>query len=139
MSTSAPGPHVVRRRPRVRHTTARSLRSLVLALVLSACASAGGDSDDDVDLSRFTEGTQITGRVLENSTACEVDAVCYLRIQFSDTAIVAVYGTGERPPPPCHIPVGVSDLAFQAESGEVVEVVISRCASEGHYLERIVR
>lgn len=113
--------------------------SLVAALLVVACASAGGDPDDGADLSQFLEGSQISGRVLENSTACEVDAVCYLRMQFSDTAIVAVYGTGERPPPPCDMTVGVSDVAFQVEPGEVVDVVISRCASEGHYLERIVR
>ena len=74
---------------------------------------------------------------MENSTACSVDAVCYLRIAFADTVVVAVYGTGERPAPPCTISVDVSDAAFEIEAGDVVDVVISRCGEEGYYLERI--
>lgn len=79
-----------------------------------------------------------SGRVLENSTACVVDAVCHLRIAFADTSIVAVYGSGERPPSDCETPTGVSDLAFQAQGGDLVEVVISKCASGGHYLQQLV-
>ena len=112
---------------------------LVLVLALSACASSGGDSDDDPELSQFVEGASISGRVLENSTACVVDAMCYLRIEFADTAVVALYGTGERPAPLCEITSEVSDTAFQVESGDVVDVVISVCASGGHYLQRILR
>ena len=112
---------------------------LLLALALSACGSAGGNADDDPELSPFIEGTLISGRVLENSTACVVDALCYLRIEFADTTIVAIYGTGERPAPRCEITAEVSDAAFQIESGEVIDVVVSVCAFEGHYLRRILR
>ena len=111
---------------------------LLFALALSACGSAGGNADDDPELSPFVEGTLISGRVLENSTACVVDALCYLRIEFADTTIVALYGTGERPAPQCEITSEVSDAAFQIESGEIVEVVVSVCAFEGHYLQVIV-
>ena len=111
---------------------------LLLALALSACASAGGDSDDDPELSPFAEGALISGRVLENSKACVVDAMCYLQIEFADTTIAALYGTGERPAPLCEITSEVSDAAFQIEPGDVVDVVISVCASGGHYLQRIL-
>jgi hypothetical protein len=68
-----------------------------------------------------------------------VDAICYLRIEFADTSIVALYGTGERPAPACEISREVSDAAFLVQAGEVIDVVISRCASEGHYIRRLVR
>ena len=112
--------------------------ALSLGLILSACASGGGDSST-APLSVFSEGALVTGRALENVTACEVDAVCYLRIQFADTTMRAIYGTGERPPPPCPISVEVSDAAFAVEAGDVLEVAITACPDEGMFLERIVR
>lgn len=116
----------------------RPTLALVLGLGIVACASAGGDPDDDSELSRFEEGSPVTGRVVENSTACEVDASCYLRIEFADTTVAALYGTGERPAPPCTMSVEVSDVAFGVGPGDLVEVVISPCGSEGRYIERIV-
>lgn len=110
-----------------------------LILGLSACGSPGGDGPDASEVSQFREGAPITGRVVENSTACEVDAVCYLRIEFSDTTIVGVYGTGERPAPPCEIPIEASDAAFQVEVGRLINIVISSCAGEGYYVERVIR
>lgn len=89
-------------------------------------------------LSGLSVGETSTGRVLENSTACTVDAVCYLRIEFADTTIEALYGTGERPAPPCTISVDVSDAAFEIVVGDVVEVVVSPCGDEGHFLERVL-
>lgn len=90
-------------------------------------------------LSGLTVGQASTGRVLENSTACTVDATCYLRIEFADTTLEALYGTGERPtPPPCTIAAEVSDAAFEVVVGDVVEVVVSPCGDEGHFLERVV-
>ena len=131
--TGTPRTGTPRKGPFMRPAAAR----LLLALALSACGSASGDADDDPELSPFIEGTLISGRVLENSTACVVDALCYLRIEFADTTIVALYGTGERPAPQCEITAEVSDAAFQVESGDIVEVVVSACAFEGHYLQRI--
>jgi len=113
--------------------------ALSLGLILSACASGGGDSGGTAPLSVFSEGALVTGRALENVMACEVDGVCYLRIQFADTTIRATYGTGERPPPPCPISVEVSDAAFAVEAGDVLEVAITACPDEGMFLERIVR
>lgn len=112
---------------------------LLNALALSGCVSGGGDSETDSALSRFEEGPVISGRVLENSRACEVDAVCYLRIEFADTTVVAVYGTGERPAPPCTMTVEVSDVAFQVEPGAMIDAVILKCDGEGHYLQSIQR
>ena len=117
----SPRKEIPRKGPLMRPAAAR----LLLALALSACGSAGGDADDDAELSPFIEGTLISGRVLENSTACVVDALCYLRIEFADTTIVALYGTGERPAPQCEITSEVSDAAFQVESGDIVDVVVS--------------
>ena len=109
----------------------------VFATALAGCAAIGQDSTRDVAL--FAEDTLISGEVLENSTACEVDATCYLRIEFADTSIVVLYGGGERPFPACTVSREVSDAAFLVQSGEVIDVVISRCASQGHYMRRLVR
>lgn len=109
----------------------------VFATALAGCAAIGQDSTRDAD--QFAEDTLISGKVLENSTACEVDAVCYLRIEFADTSIVALYGAGERPVPACTVSREVSDAAFPVQPGEVIDVVISRCASQGHYMRRLVR
>ena len=53
--------------------------------------------------------------------------------------IVAVYGMGEGPAPACEISLEVSDAAFRVEPGDVIDVLISVCASQGHYLRKIVR
>jgi len=105
---------------------------------LLACADSDPAPDEgDSTMTVFEEGVISSGRILENSTACEVDAVCYLRIEFADTSIVAVYGTGERPAPPCEIPADASDPAFRVEAGARVDVVVSRCGGEGLYLSEI--
>ena len=109
----------------------------VFATALAGCAAIGQDATRDA--APFAEDTLISGKVLENSTACEVDAICYLRIEFADTSIVALYGTGERPAPTCEISREVSNAAFLVWPGEVIDVVISRCASQGHYMRRLVR
>ncbi|MBT8488954.1 MAG: hypothetical protein KJO65_09060 [Gemmatimonadetes bacterium] len=70
-------------------------------------------------------------------TACEVDAVCYLVLQYSDTTIMAIYGTGERPAPPCSISVETSDVAFGTSRGDVVQVRVSECEGEGLFIEEI--
>jgi hypothetical protein len=103
--------------------------AMLLAIVTGSVACSAGD--DGPRLSPFQEGTTITGRVVDNVTACTVDAVCYLRIELADTTIEAVYGTGERPAPECEIPVVVSDAAFRAVAGDVVEIVVGPCGGEG--------
>jgi hypothetical protein len=118
-------------------TAARVRRSPLVLLLAAACAPGPEGSTSAPEPTRFVEDSLARGSVVENSTACSVDAVCYLRIAFADTVVVAVYGTGERPAPPCTISVDVSDAAFEIEAGDVVDVVISRCGEEGYYLERI--
>lgn len=115
----------------------RTSRRLVLALAASGCWAPSEESPPD-PTSLFVEDVMISGRVLENVTACEVDAVCFLRIQFADTSVLALYGTGERPPPPCTMSTEVSDTAFGARPRDVISVVISRCGDEGHYIRQIV-
>lgn len=79
----------------------------------------------------------LRAQVSENVTACEVDAVCYLVLQLSDTTIVALYGTGERPAPPCPISKEVSDVAFGVGAGDVVEVRVTNCEGEGYFIDEI--
>jgi hypothetical protein len=109
---------------------------LVFVTLLSACTSRG---DNGVELSEFLDDTLISGRVVENTKACTVDAACHLRIEFADTTILALYGTGERPAPACEIPREVSDAAFGVEAGDVIDVVVSMCGLEGRYVRRLVR
>jgi len=112
---------------------------LLFVIAASGCAAPGEGPWDGAELSRFAEDVLISGRVLENSTACIVDAVCYLRIEFADTSMVALYGTGERPAPLCEISREVSDVAFQVQPGEVISVVVSKCPPQRHYLRQLVR
>ena len=107
---------------------------LLITLLVAACARSG---EDDGELSRFAPDTSIAGRVVENSTACTVDATCYLRIRFADTVIAALYGTGDVAEPPCTIERAVSDRAFEVGRGARVVVTLSACGSEGYYLHEI--
>jgi hypothetical protein len=113
-----------------------SIHELGPVLILAATACAAPDA---VQLSPFAEGVVVMGRVLENVTACTVDADCYLRIEFADTTISALYGTGDRIGLPCTIPAGVSAEGFEAASGELVDAIISRCESGERYLRSIER
>jgi hypothetical protein len=108
-------------------------------VTLCACAPTGAGSAGDAEISHFVEDSLITGNVLENSTACEVDAVCYLRIEFADTSIVALYGTGERPAPACEISQDVSDVAFHISPDEIIAVVVSKCGPDRYYVRRLDR
>jgi hypothetical protein len=110
----------------------------VLAGSALSCGQPGDHPKSGEGLSLFTEDAVISGRVRENVTACTVDAVCYLRIEFADTSIVALYGSGERPAPLCEISTEVSDLAFQVRTGDLVEVMVSGCASGGHYMRQLI-
>ncbi|MDH3271707.1 MAG: hypothetical protein OEN56_10260 [Gemmatimonadota bacterium] len=110
-----------------------------LCILVFACAPGGGDPGSRAGLSPFAEGALVSGRVLENNHACTVDAVCYLRLEFADTSIVAVYGSGERPPPVCDISVATSDAAFGVEAGEIVTVRVAPCGSGGLHVHELVR
>lgn len=111
----------------------------VFAIALSACGLPPESPGDDPGLSQFAANILVSGRVLENITACEVDANCYLRVEFADTTIVALYGSGERPAPQCEIPRDVSNAAFRVEREEIVQVVVSICGADGHYIRQIAR
>lgn len=106
-------------------------------LVVCACARGGDRGANADELSRFATDSLISGRVIENVTACTVDATCLLRIQFADTSLAVVYGHGERGRAPCEISKAVSDAAFRLASGTVIDVVISRCGSEGYAPHRL--
>lgn len=108
--------------------------ALVL-VTLTGCSPS--DTGSTSKATPFSEDQVSTGRVIENIRACEVDAMCFLRIEFADTSIVVLYGTGERPPPHCSIPVEVSNAAFLIRQGDVVDVVISLCGTDSYYLRRI--
>ena len=82
-------------------------------------------------------GQAVSAQVLENVTACEVDAVCFLRLRIAGHTVTAIYGTGERPAPPCPVSTEVSDVAFGLEEGEVVEVLLHDCGSEGYFIESV--
>ena len=102
---------------------------------------ANGDllgPDRPVELQLAWE-TALAGRVLENQTGCEVDAVCFLRVQLADTTITAVYGTGERPAPPCEIFVEVSAAAWGLAAGDPVEIVVAPCGDEGLFVRDVRR
>ena len=122
---------------RTRDVRVRPIGLVFLLAGLAACSPSGPPDGSLPELSEFAEGAMITGRVVENITACEVDAVCYLTLEFADTTVQAVYGTGERPAPPCTMTVEVSDVAFDAESGQIADVVVSPCETVGLHLERI--
>lgn len=109
------------------------------AVLLCACTPPAANSNPDGELSRFVADSLVSGRVLENIKACQVDATCYLRIEFADTTVDALYGTGERPAPPCDMTREVSDTAFRVEPRDIVRTVISMCGADGLYLRRIAR
>jgi hypothetical protein len=115
------------------------LACLVLAGSAFGCGRPGDHPESSGDLSLFTEDAVISGRVRENVTACTVDAVCYLRIEFADTSIVALYGSGERPAPLCEISKEVSDVAFEVQAGDPVEVMVSMCEAGRHYVRQLIR
>lgn len=112
---------------------------VVLGLVAVGGCGTGETPVVESELSAFVEDSLISGQVLENTTACEVDADCLLRIEFADMAVVAIYGTGERPAPDCSIPVTVSDMAFGLAPGDTIDVVLTTCGDEGYYLRRLDR
>lgn len=137
--TAVTQPSSERRQQPLRALSFRVAVRSVFMVALCACAPTGGGSADDPETSLFVEDALISGKVLQNSTACEVDAACYLRIEFADTSIIALYGTGERPAPACEISRDVSDIAFQISPDEIIAVVISKCGSDGYYLRQLDR
>jgi hypothetical protein len=114
----------------------RAVRLAAVLLHLAACAPAGTRTAD-VDLSPFVADSPLNARIVENRTACIVDAVCVLRLEFADTTIEVIYGTGERPPPPCDIPRDASTAAFRAAAGDIVRVAVTPCAPHGFMLQQL--
>lgn len=103
----------------------------VAVLILLGCRP-------EAELSQFALDKPVTGRVVANVTACVVDAMCLLRIEFADTVVEAIYGTGERPAPLCTIPIQASDAAFAVEQGEVILARIAECPAEGYFLQALL-
>ena len=112
---------------------------LTVGIAVSGCAVGDDDQMGGRGLSEFAEDVLLEGRAVENITACVVDAVCYLRIEFADTTLNALYGTGERPAPPCEISREVSDVAFEVEPGDLISVRISTCDVGRYYMAQLVR
>ena len=112
------------------------VHTAVIATILSAC-SPSGESAPSPALSSFAADALIVGRVLENTTACVVDAVCYLEVQFADTTVTVVYGTGERPAPTCSAQAGSVDGAFEVEPGDVIDVIVGECGGLGYILRQL--
>jgi hypothetical protein len=114
----------------------RAVRLAAALLHLAGCAPAGTRTAD-VDLSPFVADTPLNARIVENSTACIVDAVCFLRLEFADTTIDAIYGTGEHPASPCDIPRDASTAAFRAVVGDIVRVAVTPCAPHRFRLQQL--
>jgi hypothetical protein len=114
----------------------RAVRLAAALLHLAGCAPAGTRTAD-VDLSPFVADTPLNARIVENSTACIVDAVCFLRLEFADTTVDAIYGTGEYPAPPCDIPGDAATAAFRAAAGDIVRVAVTSCPPHGFMLRQL--
>jgi hypothetical protein len=98
-------------------------------VVLVSCAPVEHGAVGQSAASRFGVDVPATARVLANSTMCTVDADCHLRLEFADTTVSVLYGTGDRPALGCEVPRQVSDLAFTVRAYQMVEVTISVCAA----------
>ena len=114
----------------------RAVRFAAAMLALAGCAP-GGTHTGDVELSPFVADTPLDARIVENSTACIVDAVCFLRLEFADTTIEAIYGTGEHPAPPCDISGEAATAAFRAAAGDIMRVAVTSCPSHGFMLQQL--
>lgn len=113
--------------------------TLVLVAGATLLSAACGQADDPGGrITAFRQDTLVTARVVENSTACQVDAICSLELAFSDTAVIGVYGTGLRQAPPCQSPAEVTNIAFAIARDEQVDVVLSPC-EDGLSIQRLVR
>ena len=106
-----------------------------MTLAIMACGNGGGAGEA---LSTFRQDELVTGRVIDNSTACQVDAICSLELAFADTSIIAIYGTGMRQAPPCQSPAEVTNVAFAVARDELVDVVLGTC-EDGLSIQRLVR
>lgn len=125
---------------RDRHPGGRALRAGVLGAIVAlslACGSGVPDDADTPDLSSWTSDGLLRARVVENVTACEVDADCYLLMEFADTTMIARYGTGERPAPPCPVSREVSDAAWYLVPGDLIQVRLHDCGDEGYFIEEL--
>ena len=80
---------------RSRDRDPRSRGPVRVSVALPLCACVAEDPAADADrLTPFELGTEGVARVSTNVTACVVDAMCTLTLDFADTAVTAVYGSG---------------------------------------------
>lgn len=99
------------------------------AAALAVAAIVGGCGPGRLDPAR-------TGGELLRGT----DNVAYLlRGGGGVLLITAIYGTGERPAPSCPPSLAVSDVAFQLQPGDTVEITVERCGEDGLFVEDIAR
>lgn len=111
----------------MRHLVSSSMAGI---LFLAACGDSLETTESDFELE-----SPLSATVVENVKACTVDAVCGLRLRLADTSVFALYGTGERAENACRIDVAVSDAAFEASTGQVVNVVLKECEDLGLVLD----
>jgi hypothetical protein len=111
--------------------------ALWASVVVVSCAPVDHGAVGQSAASRFGVDVPATARVLANSTMCTVDADCHLRLEFADTTVSVLYGTGDRPSAACEVPRQVSDMAFTVREYQMVEVTISVCAANELYLRAL--
>lgn len=99
---------------------------LFLLALLTACAGRA-----EPETSGFSTEHTVTAVVLENVTACTVDAICGVRLEFADTTVFALYGLGEQDTTDCSISVETSDRAFGLRTGDVATLRLKECEAEG--------
>jgi len=95
-------------------------------LVLIGCGPAAEPSSA-LGFSPYMVGERRTVRVVENVFGCVVDGVCVLTLEFSDTIVQAVYGSGERPTDACVTNLEASNAAFALERQETTDVTLKSC------------
>lgn len=101
-------------------------RACFCTLILAGCGPVA-EPGSVLALSSYTVGDRRTVRVVENVSGCVVDGVCVLTLEFSDTTVQAVYGSGERPTDACMTNVEVSNAAFALEPQNMTDVTLRSC------------
>jgi len=109
--------------------------------------STSTPSRQDVSISsQFSIGEEVVvrGKVLENVTACVVDADCYLRVEIEGNKIVVPYGYGRNIDGRYCVEGSVQE-AFDVKKGSEVEISgiviseaeISPCDSSSYYIRTL--
>ena len=111
--------------------------ALLAVAGVASCAERVDRPQGTAGLDDFATGVAVGARVMDNVTACVVDAVCTLELQFADTSVVVVYGSGERPQDSCSTPREASDVAFGLGGGDMVSVELTACSEHRLVLARV--